>query len=469
MLKPPSLARERSASRGAALFLLKADISHFYPSLYTHAVGWAIDPKLRLKAHWQNRKLLGKKIDQALMDLDGKISQGVPIGNDISFLLTEIVLAHIDRQLAVPRERAVRWYDDYEIAFDTRAEADACLKELHVKLAAFRLRLNPKKTDVIMLPRPIQEEWQQVLSEASRRGFRHTRDVVAYFDIAFRFRERYPDSPVLLYSLGLLFSLKCPTAALSKVVQSSIIQALVCEPGAAQKAFALLTFWRLNGFVFDAALIKNTVSQIVLRHQAGGLSSDVAWGLAFCLEQGLELDSKAAKVLSTFDDDAIAIQSLDMYKRGLIPGGFTTKRIGKILKPAHMDREHWLLAYEAVRHGLSTESEPAVRGNPLFGELLARRITFYKPKLPPYALVVHPGGAPEWIVQKWIKALMDRQNTGQRQKMIGLSGPVLELIERDLNALTTPAATQVDALAKLLDVLQPEAFAAEVDEPGYPI
>ena len=64
---------------------------------------------------------------------------------------------------------------------------------------------------------------------------------------------------------------------------------------------------------------------------------------------------------------------------------------------------------------------------------------------------------------------MDRQNTGQRQKMIGLSGPVLELIERDLNALTTPAATQVDALAKLLDVLQPEAFAAEVDEPGYPI
>jgi hypothetical protein len=79
--------------RAGGSFLLKADVSQFYPSLYTHAVGWAIDPKLREKAHWKNQKLLGKKLDQAIMDLDAKFSQGIPIGNDVSFLLAEVLLA----------------------------------------------------------------------------------------------------------------------------------------------------------------------------------------------------------------------------------------------------------------------------------------------------------------------------------------------------------------------------------------
>ena len=148
-LKPSNLGRERAASRAGGSFLLKADVSQFYPSLYTHAVGWAIDPKLRKKAHWKNPNLLGKKLDQALMDLDGKVSQGIPIGNDISFLLAESVLAQVDAAISVPANRAFRWFDDYEIAFETRTEAEACLKRLSRELAGFRLRLNPTKTKIV--------------------------------------------------------------------------------------------------------------------------------------------------------------------------------------------------------------------------------------------------------------------------------------------------------------------------------
>jgi hypothetical protein len=87
MISPPNLARERVASRADSRFLLRADVSQFYPSLYTHAVGWTLDPKLRKRVNWQNKALLGKNVDQFLMDLGGKLSQGIPIGNDISFLL----------------------------------------------------------------------------------------------------------------------------------------------------------------------------------------------------------------------------------------------------------------------------------------------------------------------------------------------------------------------------------------------
>ena len=99
--------------RGAS-YLLRADVSQFYPSLYTHAVGWAVDPALRLRANWTKPTFLGKRLDQALMDMQGKISQGVPIGNDISFLLAEIVLGQVDRDLRKYKGRAYRWFDDWK-------------------------------------------------------------------------------------------------------------------------------------------------------------------------------------------------------------------------------------------------------------------------------------------------------------------------------------------------------------------
>ena len=103
MTRPSHLYRRRAAARAGSLFVLRADISQFYPSLYTHAVGWALDPRLRKRSNWGNSALLGKKVDQLLMDLDGKLSQGIPVGNDISFLLAEIVLAQIDKNLEIGR------------------------------------------------------------------------------------------------------------------------------------------------------------------------------------------------------------------------------------------------------------------------------------------------------------------------------------------------------------------------------
>jgi len=90
------------------------------------------------------------------MDLDGKVSQGVPIGNDVSFLLAELVLAQVDKILKARHVRALRWFDDYELAADTREEAEETLKQLNRELGKFRLRLNPKKTTISRLPSPAE-------------------------------------------------------------------------------------------------------------------------------------------------------------------------------------------------------------------------------------------------------------------------------------------------------------------------
>jgi hypothetical protein len=353
MVRHGNLSNERATTRAGSSYVLKTDVSQFYPSLYTHAVGWAVDPKLRKRAHWGNLKLLGKQLDQALMDLDGKLSQGVPIGNDISSLLTEVVLAQVDK--AISRRHGVhafRWFDDYEFSFDTREEAEAALKALSKELGRFRLRLNPKKTAIARLPHATQDEWQELLRRAgAARLIDNSQNMVQYFDTAFRLRQRFPDDAVLMYALGLLFRIVCPAAEVARIAQSCITQALLAEPGAAQKAFALLTFWHSNGLALDSALLTDTINKMVVRHQPSGFSSDVAWALAFCLDQTYSLNPDAAKVLSGFDDDCTALQALHMEQKGLLSKGFNKQRISAGLKDADLDREHWLVAYETVRHG----------------------------------------------------------------------------------------------------------------------
>jgi len=451
-VKPSNLAKEKTNIRAGGSFLLKADVSQFYPSLYTHAVGWAVDPKLRFKRHWQNQTLLGKKLDQALMDSDGKVSQGIPIGNDVSFLLAEIVLAQVDRALKIPPYSGYRWFDDYEVAFDTVEQAESCLARLRKELARFQLRLNPIKTRIAQLPEASQDEWHEMLFQASRVRFTNPHQMVNYFDIAFRFRARYADKSVLSYALGILFKVKCPDAEVGRVAQSCITQALLSEPGTAEKAFALLSFWRLNGFQLDKDLLGTAIFRMISRHRSAGPSSDLAWALSFCLEEGISLDKQVSRMLSHFDDDCILLQVLHLQSQGLLSAGFNTKSISKLIKTADLDREHWLIAYESVRQGFLNDGEAAVKNNKLFADLLLHGVSFYRLKLPPYALFLHPNGAPDWVRGLWIDLLRNPARAHEREEKKAEEPSVLGVIEKDLSRLKRPGGRLDEALEGLMSV-----------------
>ncbi len=448
--KPKNLARERTIARAGGAYLVKADISHFYRSLYTHAVGWAVDPKLRSRANWRDPKLLGKQLDQALMNMQGKVSQGVPIGNDISYLLAEIVLGKVDRALKLSPERAYRWFDDYEISCDSYDEAEKVLAILTRELRRFHLSLNPRKTEIIALPHPAQLPWQHELFIASKEPLTGHSAVVSFFDTAFRLRQENPDASVLTYALGLLFKLPRPEAQVAKVAQSAITQAILCEPGVAQKAFALMSYWCLNGLVLDRALLTRTIAAVVQRHQARGVTSDVSWALAFCLEHQIELSGVAGRVLSRCDDDCIALQALHCHAEGLIPKGFSVGGIRRVVTGVDLDGEHWLLGYEALRQGFLTGSQAAVGSHSLFKDLLQRRVTFYRTQLPAYAGVVHPGGAPQWILSLWLNLARGTEHLpGQLQEAQQLKA--YQVVAEGVRELKDPPPSLGDAMAALLE------------------
>ncbi len=446
LVKPSNLSREKSYVRGGATHLLKVDISQFYPSLYTHAVGWAIDPQLRQRKNWANTSLLGKKVDQLLMNMQGKVSQGIPIGNDLSFLLAEIVLGQVDRAARGPKDRSYRWFDDYEFACESRAEAEDVLRRLNRALEAFRLRVNPGKTRIVDLPSPVGDGWQEELREESKSAMSSTRNMVSYFDRAFRLRATFSDDPVLMYAMGALFKVKPPRIDVHRVATSCITQAVLSEPGCAQKAFALLAFWDLNGASFDRPLLATTIDKLVEIHEYRGVSSDIAWALAFSIEHGVKLSRKTGKNLSRAEDDAVAIQALHASSIGLAPG-FSVNAMTADLKTASCDGDHWLLLYESVRQGFIPALQSVLSANALFSDMLAKGVSFYRSTLPTYATLVHPGGAPEWVITAWLDAKSRASATGLGEQ------PITKMIDTDLEALDREDKTVHELAQALIDRL----------------
>lgn len=438
---PTDLARERVLTRAGASYLLKVDVSQFYPSLYTHAVGWAVDPKLRQRKYWGSSKLLGNQLDQCLMDSQRKFSQGIPIGPDLSFLLAEIVLGQVDKASGLPRERSYRWFDDYEISCSTRQEAEATLARLTTALESFKLRPNPLKTTIVELPRVAGDSWQTELLALAKRPL-SSAGVVELFDHAYRLREVYPDYPVLMYAVGVLFKIPRPNDVMRKLSESCISQAIIVEPGCAQKAFALLTYWELNGAPFDRAVVGRTIDRLTELHESRGISSDVAWALAFAIQHELELGRAIGRRLTLGNDDAVMIEALHAHALGILPG-LGVHSIEKMLRRYECDGDHWLALYESVRHGFLPGLKPKIEGNPLLGKLLEANVSFYRQDVPAYAALVHSGGAPQWVVRDWVTRVVKR---GRRR---GKLSQVEELIADALRTRDPAQRSSANALRLL--------------------
>ena len=77
-------------------YVLRADIAQFYPSIYTHAIPWAIHSKPVAKANMRNAALLGNKLDKEVQGGQNGQTKGVLIGPDTSLGIAEILMGVVD-------------------------------------------------------------------------------------------------------------------------------------------------------------------------------------------------------------------------------------------------------------------------------------------------------------------------------------------------------------------------------------
>lgn len=190
-------------------YAVSCDVNQFFPSIYTHALDWALIEKDQAKKNAQG------KICQWSHDIDrfsqlctNRQTHGLLIGPHASNLLSEIILARVDEALLMKNAdyRFLHHIDDYTCYTESYEEAERFILDITEALKAYNLSLNEKKTSITKLPTTLSTDWVRRLQHLRPQSeMIKLNDVVHYFDEAIGMTlELNNNCAIILYAMKVL-------------------------------------------------------------------------------------------------------------------------------------------------------------------------------------------------------------------------------------------------------------------------
>jgi hypothetical protein len=152
-------------------YMVRTDITNCFPSIYSHAIPWALAGLDEAKRNSRKKKEYYNQLDTRIQALKRGETKGIAIGPATSNIAAEIILAKVDADgLLSQNADFCRWIDDYHAFFQTEDEARRFVGTLEKCLGAFELQLNAQKTEIVRLPTSTAEDWVVSLARALPRG-----------------------------------------------------------------------------------------------------------------------------------------------------------------------------------------------------------------------------------------------------------------------------------------------------------
>lgn len=398
-----TMPRLKAKARAVARYILKTDVTRFYPSIYTHTISWTLHTKAIAKSN-RGQSLPGNVLDKIIREAQDGQTMGIPVGPDTSLVIAEIILSAVDK-VACGAGLGFRSYDDYELPGVTRGECEQALVRLETALSEFELEVNALKTKIVELPMAVEDEWVAVLRDFRFRDAARDqlKDLNVFFSRAFEFAETYSGKPVLRYALRKMHG--APIHPANWVhVQRLIAQAATHEPEVLPHVLGLLNKRELRGYIVDRVLLHRLLETILREFAARSLGSEVAWCIWGFLQFNIQIPDDcvegAVEVGDEVGDDVVSLLLLDARRKGLINTRGALAHLGEVVDGHAFEGEHWLLAYEGIRKGWLRprgSGVAAFRANPHVKALLKSRVIFYDSRWKPDASAKHFFGTPPWL------------------------------------------------------------------------
>lgn len=391
-----SIPERRAASRKLGRFLLKTDISRFYPSVYTHSIPWAFHSKSAAKAN-RSDALFGNVIDKCVRNCQDGQTIGIPVGPDVSLVIAESILAQVDKEISDLGFGVFRHMDDYEMVFQTEAEALKARALLQTSLIGFELNLNPSKTAIRPLPQPIEEPWVaelnniQIEPEPWRQSFK--KDLIRYCDTAFKLAREHPNEGILKYAAGRISKINPPSGA-ENLVANLLSQFASNEPGCLGIALRPI-LRRVNPTTEQMEEETNLLVYIIREHAPQRNTSEVSWAIWAALVLKRLLPADIAPLVFGMNESVCSLLLLHARRLKLIKNPSAFANLRKQLANESLYGARWLLFYESVKKGwfkFSGSPHP-VTSDPNFKRLWKSDVEFYdetKIDLPAPKLAVDP-------------------------------------------------------------------------------
>lgn len=272
-------------------FVVKTDIKNFFPSIYTHALPWALVTKEVAKRNTSSEKWYNE-LDRSFRRCQRGQTNGLPVGPGTSTVGAEILLKPIDEALVESGFSDFhRFIDDYTFFADTYDSGQKFIDELSLLLRQYELQINGAKTSIEMLPLPSRPAWlsQVVMLRPKEIGTRN--ELQAYLDLAVDLSAREPSGNVLKYAIKSLDPQTCDDETKS-VLARLILNLSFHRPGLMPLLDSVLDYPKEASSVYSDEL--NRLVQDAARF---GRSDAAAWAIHILIRSGSPVDSRTVEEL----------------------------------------------------------------------------------------------------------------------------------------------------------------------------
>ena len=335
--------------QGASKYIVKADISTCFPSIYSHSLPWALVGKDVSKATCRDESLWYNKIDSACYTLKNGETHGLLIGPYASNLLSEVILTVVDKKLYDKGYRYYRNIDDYECYVESYERAQCFLHDLEEALREFDLPLNHKKTAILPLPVAMTEKWVHKLNSylAITKEVINYNEVNAYLDLALSLATETGNSAVLNYAIRTLAGKKL-TANAKKLAAQRIMHMSNLYPYLVQ----LMEDSVFTPFGVGQAEIKGYADALYVDAKASHNYEVISYAIYFSLKHDFILNELDIKWVIERADCVLLLMTWLYYlklNRGnrLATDLRPLRKEADRLRDSDMDR-YWLFCYEAI-------------------------------------------------------------------------------------------------------------------------
>ncbi len=344
--------------------MLKADVADFYPTVYTHAVEWALHGKAASKARLgqkNHQKTFGAELDAAVRSGQDGQTKGLPIGPDTSLVIAEAIMCAVDEELQQEfrdiGRYATRWFDDLMVFTSSQSEAEEIVLRWQSILLKYDLMVSTRKTSIFEGPPRLEAPWKVSLAQFILRADSDRKlqnDFYHFFSLAFALAEQYPEAAVMNFALRKATAARIGKES-GKTLGRMALSSAISDASSLRYVYDALEKISNydDGIIAELPLVES-LNEACEYHAAREHGTETAWALYTAARFRIRLEESATNSVCRMDDCCSLILIAHLDDEGLLA---TSPDLSSAMQrsefPEAWKSEDWLLAYEMARTGKS--------------------------------------------------------------------------------------------------------------------
>jgi Reverse transcriptase (RNA-dependent DNA polymerase) len=358
-------------------YIALADISNFFPSIYSHSISWALVGKAfaksKLKPSDQNEWF--NQIDFNTRNLKFGETNGVLIGPHSSNLVSEIILVSVDHELTRQGFQFIRNIDDYTCYVDAYENADRFFLCLSEELKKYELALNSKKSKIIPLPQASVKNWVTKLNhfnftntyKVNNREAIRVNELKGFIDFAIELMlDEDSDASIMNYAIQIISSKHLDANAINYYIKQ-IHHLVLLYPYLVN----LLEKKVFDPHQIDKVIIKNIAQDIYAYGLKKKIYEACSYAMYWAIKYDFNIEISTNKQDSISSLDCIFLMISYLYDKKHNRKSYLKeyKELSKNLKKNDFDR-YWLYIYETLPWSELADNYKTMK----------KKLTFIKPE-----------------------------------------------------------------------------------------